>query len=226
MGVANMKAYKNLPLSILLTVTIVLAGCTRSGNGETVGPIEIPRAELSTKYGWDGKTYVVPTDENHTLPLSPDWSPDVKHPLTLAHDNNPFIVAPIGQQITKEGMEIERFTKVGDGWYFEGGNFQIGNLIFAGHFKWSDEKITLKAGAKMSLAPNIVSLSPAQSNKIVEVLGQHGTGDIFEATRSGDMERVQYLLKDDPSLVFKTETDGGTALHWAAANGYKNIAEC
>jgi ankyrin repeat protein len=41
----------------------------------------------------------------------------------------------------------------------------------------------------------------------------------------GDLEKVKTLLKDKPNLVFSKDDDGGTALNWAAANGYKAVAE-
>ena len=68
-------------------------------------------------------------------------------------------------------------------------------------------------------------------------------GEIHDAARSGDLAKVRALLKSNPSLVFSKDKSGGpppgktgtviffdypkgrTALHFAAENGHKNVAE-
>ena len=50
-------------------------------------------------------------------------------------------------------------------------------------------------------------------------------GEIHEATRRGDLGTVNALLKDHPELVLSQETNGATALHWAALLGRKEVAE-
>jgi ankyrin repeat protein len=50
-------------------------------------------------------------------------------------------------------------------------------------------------------------------------------GDIHDAAASGDLAKVQALLKDNPSLVFSKDDDGLTPLHWAAVMGHKDVAE-
>jgi cytohesin len=50
-------------------------------------------------------------------------------------------------------------------------------------------------------------------------------GEIQDAARDGDLEKVKALLKDNPDLVFSKESHGWTALHFAAANGYTNVTE-
>ena len=50
-------------------------------------------------------------------------------------------------------------------------------------------------------------------------------GEIHDATRDGDLAKVKALLKDNPDLVFSKDDAGRTPLHWAAAKGYKEMAE-
>ena len=49
-------------------------------------------------------------------------------------------------------------------------------------------------------------------------------GEIHNAARDGDLEKVKALLKDNPDLVFSKDTNGTTPLHWAAINGHKDVA--
>ena len=49
-------------------------------------------------------------------------------------------------------------------------------------------------------------------------------GEIHDATRVGDLEKVKALLKNNPELVFgkdysKEQKNGWTPLHWAAFEG-------
>jgi ankyrin repeat protein len=86
---------------------------------------------------------------------------------------------------------------------------------------------------------------------MVELLGQHGgqgvsrptlpapiasaqygrsdtpgvTGEIHNAARDGDLATVRALLRDNPDLVFKKDSDGLTPLHHAAYGGRKDVAE-
>jgi len=50
-------------------------------------------------------------------------------------------------------------------------------------------------------------------------------GEIHDAAKNGDLGRVKALVKDNPDLVFSTDNDGWTALHYAAFNGKKDVAE-
>jgi hypothetical protein len=50
-------------------------------------------------------------------------------------------------------------------------------------------------------------------------------GEIHDAARSGDVEKVTTLLKGNPALVSSQDTNGWTALLWAAAEGYEDLAE-
>lgn len=50
-------------------------------------------------------------------------------------------------------------------------------------------------------------------------------GEIHDAAKSGDLEKVKILLNENPDLVFSKDDDGETPLNWAAANGYKAVAE-
>jgi len=49
-------------------------------------------------------------------------------------------------------------------------------------------------------------------------------GEIHDAARHGDLAKVTALLKDNPAIVNQKDADGGTPLHYATANGYKDIA--
>jgi ankyrin repeat protein len=50
-------------------------------------------------------------------------------------------------------------------------------------------------------------------------------GEIHDAARNGDLEKVKALLKDNPDLVFSKDGFGWTPLHWAADTGHKDVAE-
>jgi ankyrin repeat protein len=50
-------------------------------------------------------------------------------------------------------------------------------------------------------------------------------GEIHDAAKSGDLEKVKALLKGNPNLVFSKDTNGRTPLHCAALQGQKNVAE-
>jgi ankyrin repeat protein len=51
-------------------------------------------------------------------------------------------------------------------------------------------------------------------------------GEIHDAARDGDLEKVTALLKDNPDLVFRKEDNYGlTPLHTAAIQGHKDVAE-
>src|ERR1700722_8658195 len=50
-------------------------------------------------------------------------------------------------------------------------------------------------------------------------------GEIDDATRTGDLAKVQALLKSNPALVSSTFFDGWTPLCEAADNGYYDIAK-
>jgi ankyrin repeat protein len=47
---------------------------------------------------------------------------------------------------------------------------------------------------------------------------------IFDAAREGDPERVRDLLAADPELAHASDSDGRTALHYAAARGHIGVA--
>jgi ankyrin repeat protein len=49
-------------------------------------------------------------------------------------------------------------------------------------------------------------------------------GEIHDAAKAGDLAKIQALLKDNPDLVNSKETNGWTPLHWAAEQGYTNVA--
>ena len=51
------------------------------------------------------------------------------------------------------------------------------------------------------------------------------SGEIHEAARSDDLEKVQELLAKDPSLVSSRDDLSWTPLHYAAAYGYRDVAQ-
>ena len=51
-------------------------------------------------------------------------------------------------------------------------------------------------------------------------------GEIHDAAKAGDVEKVKALLKSNPDLVFsKDDKNGATPLHLAVDNGRKDVAE-
>ena len=50
-------------------------------------------------------------------------------------------------------------------------------------------------------------------------------GEIHDAAKNGDLEKVKALLKTNPALVFSKDDAGFTPLHWAAIKGCKEVAE-
>jgi ankyrin repeat protein len=50
-------------------------------------------------------------------------------------------------------------------------------------------------------------------------------GEIHDAARDGDLEKVKALLKDNPDLVFSKDNVGWMPLEFAAWKGYKDIVE-
>ncbi len=50
-------------------------------------------------------------------------------------------------------------------------------------------------------------------------------GEIHDAAKSGDLEKVKALLKDNPDLVFSKDDRGNSPLHWAAFSGQEEVAE-
>ncbi len=52
-------------------------------------------------------------------------------------------------------------------------------------------------------------------------------GEIHDAAKKGDLDKVKSLLKANPDLVFNKDDndDGLTPLHMAAIAGYKEVAE-
>ena len=62
--------------------------------------------------------------------------------------------------------------------------------------------------------------------ELVEFLLEKGaTEDIFAATIVGHTDKVAALLKQDPKLINARDSDGKTALHWAALYGQNKVME-
>ncbi len=49
--------------------------------------------------------------------------------------------------------------------------------------------------------------------------------EILRAADKGDLAKTQLLLKHNPNLVFSKNSEGWTALHYAASNGYMEITD-
>jgi ankyrin repeat protein len=87
------------------------------------------------------------------------------------------------------------------------------------------------------------SLTPSRRHDVLETLRaidpeaegslQHASmwmqvafgGEIDDAARNGDLEKVKTLLKDHPDLVSSKDSIGQTPLHWAAVGGHKDVVE-
>jgi ankyrin repeat protein len=50
-------------------------------------------------------------------------------------------------------------------------------------------------------------------------------GEIHDASKSGDLERVKALLKDNPKLVSSKDDHSATPLLWAANKGHKDVVQ-
>lgn len=70
-----------------------------------------------------------------------------------------------------------------------------------------------------------------RNSAVAEFLRQHGgqvttrVTTVEEAVRVGGLEKAKALLRERPGVVFSKDTSGNTPLHWAAKNGYKDVAE-
>ena len=51
------------------------------------------------------------------------------------------------------------------------------------------------------------------------------SGEIHDAARDGDVEKVKALLAADPALTLSTDASGATPLIWAATRDHKDVAE-
>jgi ankyrin repeat protein len=50
-------------------------------------------------------------------------------------------------------------------------------------------------------------------------------GEIHDAAKAGDLEKVKALLKENPEMAFIKGDFGMTPLHLAASKGYKDVVE-
>jgi ankyrin repeat protein len=50
-------------------------------------------------------------------------------------------------------------------------------------------------------------------------------GEVHDAVRAGDLEKVQALIKNSPDLALGKDDIGSTPLHYAAQYGHKAVAE-
>ena len=50
-------------------------------------------------------------------------------------------------------------------------------------------------------------------------------GEIHEAAKAGDLEKIKSLIKDNPELVSSRDMNDLTPLHVAAQYGHKDVAE-
>ena len=50
-------------------------------------------------------------------------------------------------------------------------------------------------------------------------------GEIHDAARAGNLEKIKALLKENPDLVFSKDNQSLTPLHKAAFHGHKDVAD-
>jgi ankyrin repeat protein len=94
----------------------------------------------------------------------------------------------------------------------------------------AETKSTLRSAAVDPRLPLILPI-PAELQKPAQPLSQSVSGheksaSFHAAVKSGDLELVKALLKEQADLVFTRDSSfGGTPLYWAAVNGHKGVAE-
>src|SRR5438105_7556802 len=72
----------------------------------------------------------------------------------------------------------------------------------------------------------ICSIFVVSASSGTDTQTSQSVGRIFlYSTRSGDLEKVKALLKDNPALLYSKDTNGMTPLYVAALEGHKNVAE-
>jgi cytohesin len=94
-------------------------------------------------------------------------------------------------------------------------------------------KTLLEAGANVEIKDNncrtpLLWASLNRNTEIVESLLKHGAhkeSTVHFAVASGDIERVEGLLKDDPQLLSSKDDCGQTPLHYAARRGSRQLVE-
>ncbi len=82
--------------------------------------------------------------------------------------------------------------------------------------------VTLAALVALLCTSGCVSSSLNSRESLVPIAGG---GEILDAAKSGDLERVKALLKQNPALILSRDNNGATPLHMAALNGNKDIVE-
>ncbi len=103
-------------------------------------------------------------------------------------------------------------------WAAQSGLKEITQLVLANHAE-------VNATDTQGLTPLQVAVH-FEREEVAELLANKGaTVDIFSAAALGNVDRVTKLLKTNPKLATERDRDGSTALHWAAREGRKAVAE-
>ena len=74
----------------------------------------------------------------------------------------------------------------------------------------------------MNLSPQFVLKHRVFSKKPYE---KQGSRELIHAAKKNIIEEVEFLLKQNPYLVFDFDFYNMTALHWACKKGYFEMAE-
>ena len=82
----------------------------------------------------------------------------------------------------------------------------------------------IKAMIEKKSGPVVVAPPSSAADQRATTSVRAGT-NIHGAAKNGDLEGIKALLKDNPNLVFSKGTNGATPLHYAAANGHKEVVE-
>ncbi|GFO20656.1 ankyrin repeat-containing protein [Plakobranchus ocellatus] len=57
------------------------------------------------------------------------------------------------------------------------------------------------------------------------IIKDQGTGDLIEATKANQEDKVSFILDTDPGQRVRVDSEGRNALHWATERGYSRIAQ-
>jgi ankyrin repeat protein len=116
---------------------------------------------------------------------------------------------------------------------FTGGYTEVVKLLL-------DKNADVNALDNAGQTPLHWALTYDASTSVEELLRQHGGQDtpptalptiymvnstIHRAAKRGNLEKVQEMIKANPSLVFATEYPGMTPLHWAAKMNHEDVVK-
>jgi ankyrin repeat protein len=122
-----------------------------------------------------------------------------------------LVVAMMGWCAATQGAEIHKAAELGDL-----------ETVKACLVKDPEQINAVDAKGRTVLACAVLS----GKKEVVNFLLEKGAPeDIFAAAMNGHTNKVAALLKQDPKLFNARDSGGKTALHWAAMNGQKAVAE-